>query len=75
MSKPNAPKEGSGFHSGRKTPKPEKVRVLSLENDSDEARQASVNAQNTSLTPSGDRIVNVIANNGKSVLTHDAGGE
>jgi hypothetical protein len=75
MSKPNAPKEGSGFHSGRKTPKPEKVRVLSLESDSDEARQAAVDAQNTSLTSDGARIKNVLENNGKSVLTHNQGGE
>ena len=30
MSKPNAPKEGNGYHSGRKLPKAEKARTLSL---------------------------------------------
>jgi hypothetical protein len=33
MSKPNAPREGDGYHSGRKLPKPEKVTTLSLEGD------------------------------------------
>jgi len=47
MSKPNAPKEGDGYHSGRKTPKPEKVTTLTL-NHNDDVRQAAVDRQNIS---------------------------
>jgi hypothetical protein len=75
MSKPNAPKEGNGYHSGRKLPKPEKVTTLSLENDNDEARQAAVDAQNISLTSDGTKIKNVISNSGRSILSRPKGGE
>ena len=51
-------------------PKPEKVETLSLENDNDKVRKDAVEKQNTSLTSDGTRILNVIPNNGKSVLTH-----
>lgn len=55
-------------------PKPEKVRELPLEGEKGVAAKHAAD-QNSSLAPDGSRIRNVIPNNGKSVLTHPAGGE
>ena len=57
--------ETASLRSGDK-PKPEKVRVLSLENDNDDVRKDAVEKQNTSLLSDDSRVTNVTANSGKS---------
>ena len=56
-------------------PEPEEVTTLSLENTNDKVREDAVKQQNTSATSDGTRIVNVISNSGKSILSHPKGGE
>jgi hypothetical protein len=56
-------------------PKASEVKTLSLKNDNDKVRKDAVEKQNTSLTSDGTRIVNVISNSGKSILSHPKGGE
>jgi hypothetical protein len=73
--KPTEPREGDGWHCGRKTPKASKVTTLSLENDNDKVRKDAVEKQNTSLTSDGTRLLNVLSNSGKAVNTHAKGGE
>jgi hypothetical protein len=66
--KPNAPREGDGYHCGRSVPKYEPVRTLSLENDNDDVRKDAVKGQNSSLLSDGSRVTNVTPNSGKSKL-------
>jgi len=55
-------------------PKAEAVRTVDI-NANKGAAQKSVLQQNISLTSDGTKILNVIPNSGKAVLTHDKGGE
>ncbi len=55
-------------------PKPESVRTIDRDANKDIAvKQAQ--KQNESLTADGKKILNVIPNTGKAVLTHPKGGE
>ena len=73
--KPIEPKEGAGYHSGRKLPKPSKVTVVDPEKNAG-AAIAAARRQNTSDQKPYPKGRNVIENKGdNSLLTHDRGGE
>lgn len=69
MPKTNTPKEGNGFHSGRRHPKPEKVQVAKADKS---AYKKAVDAQNTSLLPDNSRVLNVISTNSGKTRTNTA---
>jgi len=55
-------------------PKSEAVRTVDVNQNKNAAQEAALK-QNISLTSDGTKILNVIPNSGKAVLTHDKGGE